>query len=263
MSAKKLLVCGGTGFLGRQICETAAAHGWRVTSLSRSRPANLSANVNFETLDLLNASQEQLQHYLQSADAVVYTLGILLESKYYKPFLASRNPIQGVKAVLDKFNRNPLKEPIEDDITYSSLNRDLAIRIAREAAAADTAKTFLYVSSAGNIPLIPHAYFDTKRQAEDAISNIKSLRSVFLRPGFMYDPSRQSSMYIKLGLDAVNAVNTALGGHAPVISAKALNPVSVSVVAGAAVRALADDNIQGVIDGPDLIRLAKEASNHA
>ena len=34
-SSGRLLVCGGSGFLGREVCREAVARGWAVTSLSR------------------------------------------------------------------------------------------------------------------------------------------------------------------------------------------------------------------------------------
>jgi hypothetical protein len=34
-SSGRLLVCGGSGFLGREVCREAVSRGWAVTSLSR------------------------------------------------------------------------------------------------------------------------------------------------------------------------------------------------------------------------------------
>ncbi|KAK9333912.1 hypothetical protein V1520DRAFT_330930 [Lipomyces starkeyi] len=266
-SIKRLLVCGGTGFLGRKICETAVAHGWEVTSLSRSgRSAfkgplpSWAEKVKFERFDIMQASPSDVRPWVDSADAVVYSLGILLESNYYKTFVSSSNPFEGASKVVQKWNRNPLKHGIEDEVTYENMNRDLAIKLANETSKSDGVKPFVYISAAGGFPLIPQAYFKTKEQAETAIGQMLSLRAIFLRPGFMFDPSRPMSMYMALGLKTIGSVNSLLGGNAPLISYKALKPITTSVVAAAAVQALADKTVSGVIDRERLVKLATEAS---
>ncbi|KAK9365705.1 hypothetical protein V1509DRAFT_632217 [Lipomyces kononenkoae] len=266
-SIKRLLVCGGTGFLGRKICENAVAHGWQVTSLSRSGAGafkgpipSWAEKVKFERFDIMQASSSDIRPLVDSADAVVYSLGILLESNYYKTFVSSSNPLEGASRVIQKWNRNPLKHSIEDQVTYENMNRDLAIKVANEASKSDSVKPFVYISAAGGFPVIPQAYFKTKEQAEMAIGQMPSLRAIFLRPGFMFDPSRPMSMYMALGLKAVGSVNSLLGGNAPLISYKALKPITTSVVAAAAVQALEDKNVSGVVDRESLIKLATEAS---
>ncbi|KAK9325787.1 hypothetical protein V1517DRAFT_313475 [Lipomyces orientalis] len=266
-SLKRLLVCGGTGFLGRKICETAVAHGWEVTSLSRSGVSTFKGalpswaqKVNFERFDIMQAAPSDIRPLVDSADAVVYTLGILLESNYYKTFVSSSNPFEGASMVVQKWNRNPLKHSIEDEVTYESMNRDLAIKMANEVSKSDGVKPFVYVSAAGGFPLIPQAYFITKEQAEKAIAQLPSLRPIFLRPGFMFDPSRPMSMYMAQGLKAIGSVNSLLGGNAPLISHKALKPITTTVVAAAAVQALTDETVSGIIDRDRLVKLAAEAS---
>ncbi|KAK9456997.1 hypothetical protein V1511DRAFT_509679 [Dipodascopsis uninucleata] len=270
MSAKRLLVCGGTGFLGRKICETAVAHGWNVTSLSRSGYLRVpngplpawTSKVRFERFDQLRSSPEELDEFLKDSTAIVYCLGNLFESKYYKSVVSSGSILEGVQDMFKNFNRNPLKYEIEET-SYKSMNRDLAIKLGEEASKFENIKAFVYTSAASRFPLVPKEYFETKKQAEEALSTISSFRSIFIRPGFMYDVSRPMSLYIKTGLGAVGQVNNMLGGNAPLISEKALEPISTSIVAAGTIQALDDETISGVLNREDLVELAKTASQKA
>lgn len=81
--------------------------------------------VDFKSFDISKASSDELQPLVESSDAVVYSLGILLESNYYKTFAKSQSPLEGISSVVQKWNRNPLKHRIDDEISYELMNRDL------------------------------------------------------------------------------------------------------------------------------------------
>lgn len=50
---------------------------------------------------------------------------------------------------------------------------------------------FVFISAADHsAPLVPHAYIETKRQAEAAIAQMPSLRGIFMRPGEVVRPVR-------------------------------------------------------------------------
>lgn len=57
--AKRLIVCGGSGFLGSRVCKYAVARGWDVTSirsvtLSQPRQPVLGTNVDVTTVGRVN-----------------------------------------------------------------------------------------------------------------------------------------------------------------------------------------------------------------
>ncbi|KAK9474279.1 uncharacterized protein V1510DRAFT_412910 [Dipodascopsis tothii] len=271
MAGRRLLVCGGSGFLGKKLCETAVAHGWAVTSVSRSgeprwpaaAPTWASA-VKYASVDVLASdAEERLAPLLAETDAVAHTLGILLELDYYKTFASAATPVEGLRQVCAKWNRNPLKHVIEDAPTYESMNRDSAIRVAAVAQKFTNVKSFLYVSAASGFPGLPQAYIKTKREAEAAISAMPGLRPILLRPGFMFDPSRPLSMVARLPMHALSAVNAQLGGNVPVLRSPAVDAISTAVVAAAGVRALEDEAIAGPLDAATMRRLAREASEAA
>ena len=76
----RLLVAGGTGFVGREICREAVNRGWSVTSLSRRgsnpEPGSALDAVDFVAGDAADAAL--LDKLTADADAVVHSVGALL-----------------------------------------------------------------------------------------------------------------------------------------------------------------------------------------
>ena len=144
---KKLVVCGGTGFLGSRICRAAAARDWAVTSLSRSgepswaaisgspHPPPWAAQVDWQKADLLQPGSYGA--HLRDADAVVHSMGILLEADYKGVLQGKESPVAGLRRAFAGTkigsSGNPLQRkpgeglrPGEADgqITYELMNRD-------------------------------------------------------------------------------------------------------------------------------------------
>ena len=144
---KKLVVCGGTGFLGSRICRAAAARNWTVTSLSRSGEPTWSAvtsspspppwagQVSWQKANVLQP--DSYSEHLQDADAVVHSMGILLEADYKGVLQGRESPLSGLarafQAVKGGSSQNPLErkpgeglDPGEKDgqLTYELMNRD-------------------------------------------------------------------------------------------------------------------------------------------
>ena len=144
---KKLVVCGGTGFLGSRICKAAAARNWAVTSLSRSGEPAWSAitssatapawasQVSWQKADMLQPGS--YGEYLENADAVVHSMGILLEADYKSVLQGKESPFSGLSrafsAAKGGSSSNPLErkpgeglKPGEKDgqLTYELMNRD-------------------------------------------------------------------------------------------------------------------------------------------
>ena len=75
----RLLVAGGTGFVGREICREAVNRGWSVTSLSRRgsnpEPGSALDAVDFVAGDAADAAL--LDTLTADADAVAHSVGAL------------------------------------------------------------------------------------------------------------------------------------------------------------------------------------------
>lgn len=199
-------------------------------------------------------------------------MGILLEADY-KGVLQGKEPImsglQKAFSSTKKGTQNPLDraegadvEPLEEggQITYEVMNRDSAILLAKEASAA-SASSFAYISAAGGAPILPQRYIDTKRAAEAAIANhFPAMRSIFFRPGFLFDPSRSFTVPMA-GLTYMGAMaNSLFGGKLTgLMGAGGVKPLKADIVAEAVVEGLGDDQTKGPVEVQGIEELATKS----
>ena len=83
---KSLLVLGGSGFVGSAICHYATSQGIKAISLSRSGKSKYSEYFDPKVTHIKGdaTNPESYQNILQEVDAVVYSIGVLLDSKVWK-----------------------------------------------------------------------------------------------------------------------------------------------------------------------------------
>ncbi|OLL25422.1 hypothetical protein NEOLI_000518 [Neolecta irregularis DAH-3] len=259
-----LLVIGGSGFLGQQICRIAVSRGMNVTSLSPHGMPNFgnkqplwATEVRWTTGDVF----EPLSYTNQLIDAttVVHTVGILLEADYYKRFMSIKeSPLATISRIgihCLGIDRNPLASESEKPKTrqYEYMNKKAAITVAEAASKLPNIHTFIMISAAGSFPGIPERYITTKREAEEYIANIKSFRSVFMRPGFMYSPSRPISVPLSMIMGAISGLT---GGKAPFIGAAGIKPLLVDHVAAATIEAALTSTVSGAVEVSGIENLA-------
>lgn len=282
VAAKKLVVCGGTGFLGSRICKHAVSRGWEVTSISRSgdpkwdtitsspSPPPWAHNVSWERGDILRPST--YAPLLNGADFVVHSMGILLEADYKGVISGKESPISGLqKAFAPVRDRgvDPLKKAEGEDIkpadpkdqfSYEIMNRDSAVTLAKHAVAAKVG-SFVYISAAAGAPVLPQRYIGTKREAEVAIAtNFPQLRGLFVRPSFLFDSSRAITMPLAAMVGMGTALNGLTGRYfQSFMGAAGIKPIKVEAVAEAVVEALADESVKGVLEVADIEELANKA----
>lgn len=262
---KSIAVLGGNGFLGSKICELGVRHGWAVTSLSRSglRPRPIKGHdtawmdqVRWQKGDLFDPSS--YKEHLIGKNAVVHSVGILLEDTRYKKTLKDDfSVLAGILTLVNAIKGpNPMERTSKN--TYAAIQRDSALLLAKtylEAAKDVENPTFAYISADEKPPVIvPQAYLTTKREAEYGLSREKDLRSIFMRPGFMYDPedglnartvmgetlNKQYEIAKKLGI--VNAVKTF-----PMIDKVYRPPVTTEQVAEKLFQKLEQETFAGVV----------------
>ncbi|KAK7416437.1 hypothetical protein QQX98_005254 [Neonectria punicea] len=279
---KKLVVCGGSGFLGSRICQFAVARGWDVTSISRSgeprwdtvtssaAPPPWAHKVSWERGDILRPAT--YAPLLNGADFVVHSMGILLEADYKGVVSGKESPFSGLaKAFAPVRDRgiNPLERKegedikpsnLNDQFSYEIMNRDSAITLAKHAAAANVG-SFCYISAAGGAPVLPARYIATKRQAESTISNsFPQLRSLFIRPPFLFDSSRTLTVPLAAMVGLGTMVNGVTGHYfKSFMGAAGIKPLKVDTVAEAVVEAFGDEQVRGVIEAADIEELATKA----
>ncbi|OCL03368.1 NAD(P)-binding protein [Glonium stellatum] len=279
---RKLVVCGGNGFLGSRICKAASARGWQVTSISRSGeptwssvtsspdPPSWSKSVSWQKGDILNPST--YKSHLKGADAVVHSMGILLEADYKGVLQGKESPWSGLQRAfsstkggsqnpLDRKESEPLRPQEKDgQLTYELMNRDTAISLAKEASA-HSVSSFVYISAAAGAPVLPSRYISTKREAESTIATtFPRMRSIFIRAPFMYDASRSFTMPLA-ALTGMGAIaNSLVGGKLTwLMGAGGMKPLKADLVGEAVVEALEDEGVQGPVEVKEIEILGMRA----
>ncbi|KAF9130995.1 hypothetical protein BGW39_002407 [Mortierella sp. 14UC] len=275
--AKKLLVVGGTGGVGFQVCKVAVARGWDVTSLSRrGKPTLTEANqkdfvapqgwthkVNWAQGDSLNPST--YKEAITGTNAVVHTVGLLLEDNY-KEILHSQNFDELSKSVQTAIRgQNPLdthKSP-KTGLTYEKVNRDTAITVANEAAK-EGIESFAFVSAAFSPPMVPNRYITTKREAETALlTHPAGFRSIIFRPGFLSTPDRPATLPLAGILQVSSAIlGDSVRGTIPFAQALSTPPLEMETLARAIVNSLENPDVQGIVDVEGIAELANNPHTH-
>lgn len=214
----KLLVTGGSGFIGRAVCRAALEAGHEVAALSRGgRPGGGEAwldQVRWTTGDVLEPAG--WRQALAGCGAVVHCVGIVRERR-------------------------------DRGVTFERVNGESAVVAAREAARAGVG-AFVFLSASMRVPGVRRAYLDAKRRAEREIEAMP-LRFAALRPGFVFGRGR----WISVPAAAVMRAGLLL----PTVRARLgpSRPIPVETVGRAAVRAAVDPAVRGVVDADGIERL--------
>eukprot|EP00246_Nothoceros_aenigmaticus_P003431 TRINITY_DN14595_c0_g1_i1.p1 TRINITY_DN14595_c0_g1~~TRINITY_DN14595_c0_g1_i1.p1 ORF type:complete len:332 (+),score=54.59 TRINITY_DN14595_c0_g1_i1:418-1413(+) len=224
VKTRKILVLGGNGFVGSRVSRIATEQGIDVVSLNRSgRPSYTGPwvdQVSWVEGDAYNANWDEL---LSGISAVVSCIG--------------------------GFGNNEHMEKVNGDTNI----------IAVDAASKAGISKFIYISvHKYNLPefALNNGYFKGKRRTEEAILSKFPRTGVILQPGFIYGKRRVNNMEVPL--DVVGEPLAKLLGRAerflkplsalPGSDLLLAPPVSVEEVAKAAVKAILDDTIFGLID---------------
>ena len=155
----RLVVFGGTGFVGTRVVKAALAAGLRVTAVSRSgKPAREDAELagaEFVAADVLQGG-ERMERTLEGADAVISCLGAFGSQQFMR-----------------------------------RINGDANVLIAESARAAGVGR-MAYISVQPFRPVEPllRGYFEGKRAAEAAVSAHFGASGAILRPGVIFGSGR-------------------------------------------------------------------------
>jgi hypothetical protein len=83
------------------------------------------------------------------------------------------------------------------------------------------------------------------------------MRSVFIRPGFLYDSSRAFTVPLAYATFPVAAFNTMIGRRLSSIAGAAVEmPLKADLVANAVIEAIADDKVKGPVMTEEIEALA-------
>lgn len=212
--------------------------------------------MNWKSADIFKP--ETYKEELKDANSVVHSIGILLENQDYKKTINSNS------SILSEFSNflkssNPLTKSSFN--SYDSINRDSAILLAETFKETTTVEkpSFVYISADKGFPGLPHGYIRSKREAEAELGMISGLRSIFMRPGFMYDEvSNEDTVRsnIKNFVNILDWTNRKiLGSRIEVLNDLVRPTVSTQRVAQAVIYRLEDETFNGVVSLDDLLEL--------
>ena len=241
----RLLLLGGTGFVGSAVAERALAAGFSVTSLSRRGrptpsddgwpPQSLLDRVEWRAGDATDPATSRAILAEGGFTAVVHAVGMLLASDL-NAYASGSGSVPSPGATYDAVTRQ----------TCSAAAAAAAeLCAAGPAAAPGSPPPFVFVSAAEaawtfEAPVeFLRLYLDAKRAVERelaAYSDAGTLRATVLRPSLVYTPRRPLALPAVAAFWAANAVGV------PFVD----RPVTVDTLAAAAVRALIDADVQGV-----------------
>lgn len=85
------------------------------------------------------------------------------------------------------------------------------------------------------------------------------MRSIFIRPNFMYDSSRKPTLPIALGGMIGSEVNALIGGRLSFLGLMVESPVKVGTVGQAVVEAIDDAETRGVVGPKKIEQLATKS----
>lgn len=219
----KLMITGGHGFIGSEICKMASEQGHEVVSVSlHGRPESEEAwvdRVAWVAADILDP--ESWRQHLDGCEAVVHCVG----------------------SVFGHENGRSL-ERINDDTTEL---------VAWEAEHAGV-RRFVFLSAKDGLPFVSSRFIESKRRAESTLRG-RQFSEAILRPSFVYGSARPASI---LGARLLQAAE-----HVPGLynRAHANRPLHVQQVARAAVRAATEHGFDGVMNPDDIAFLAGETAN--
>ncbi|PVV04418.1 hypothetical protein BB560_001074 [Smittium megazygosporum] len=262
----KILVVGGGGFIGSEICRVALRGGHHVTSISRSGKPK-QENPGNKDVKWVKGDAFKPETYmadLGNCDTVVHSMGILMENDYKKVinFSPQGNGYMNEQHDIRRENENA------DSVNYNTYEK-----MNRDSAAEAGVKTFVYISAISNPPFIDKRYITTKREAEDGISKYSQFRSVFFRPvlsvpfiikitGLVYSDSRIFTIPLAFGLKTFNFLSqkTPLGCLVKSTPLKDLDvpPVTTTELANSVVSAIENPELEGIISPQGILDISSK-----
>lgn len=209
--SQRLLVFGGSGFIGSQVCRIAVEQGHDVISVSRhGRPADAEPawadRVEWVAANILQP--ETWRDHLPGCDAVVHCVGIVAEDH-------------------------------DAGFTFERVNGD-SVEIAAWEAKEAGVDRFVFVSAKDRPPFVSPRYLAAKRIGETALHRY-DVREIILRPRFVVGPQRPSTQVLG-GMMTLAEKVPGLGHRV-----HEDRPLRVERVATAIVKAATDLDYQGVV----------------
>jgi nucleoside-diphosphate-sugar epimerase len=209
MKQQKILITGGNGFLGRNICKLASARQIPIISVSRTgKPAGINeteySTVEWIAADVFNPIAWKM--HLPQCTAVIHSIGII-------------------------------EELPELGITYERMIFQSA-RVVSDTALEAGVPRFVFISAGAGAPETPATYMEAKEKAEAYLEKLWTNLAI-LKPGMIYGKEQPETVEDAAGIERLLS-DPAIG---PMLRPN--RPLEVTVVAKAALECALDYGISG------------------
>lgn len=221
----RLVIPGGNGVIGSELCRVAVQNGHDVAAFGRTGRPDLTParhpwvnDVEWRAADVF--TPDAWRDLLDGADAVIHSIATI-------------------------------REDPNNSVTFNRVNGESALQVAQEAVAAGL-ESFVFLSVRDKPPFVSQRFLDAKRWAErELVEQYPSLRTVVLRPNLVFGPRRPGSAMIAAALEQLPRGSA--GGYAT----RAGRPLPVEIVAAAAVHAALTSTLQDTLSVDQMADLGR------
>jgi nucleoside-diphosphate-sugar epimerase len=250
-AGKKLLVLGGTGFVGNTLVKKAVQASYQVVSMSR-RGALDGQNdsgvswVRGDATDSADIKRVVAEH--GPFDACVHAVGVLFDGqsglKQFNTFVSGSKSQVDDSATYDKITRQTAFNAVDAIINQKQVHPDAAERVPFVfVSAAEAAWTF-------KAPVdFLQRYLVAKREVEHKLMESSAeLRPVIMRPSLIWSWTKPEKVFATIPFFVGSAIGL------PFVD----RPVQVEALTDAILRAVESEDEQGVQNFKEIERLAAE-----
>lgn len=244
----RILVLGGTGYLGQTVCQKALDMGYTPVSLSRrGLPPSPSSNVDYRQGDarqkesivnVLNDNTDDNGEFV----GIVHCVGLLFDDASgignLNQYVSGSGSLPDSDSTYDTITRLTAYNAIDAAMDYAKAqNKEGALPFcftsAAEAGWPEVTGGDLIESL---MPDFIHRYMVAKRAVENKLLNTEGLRPVIVRPSLIYSMDRPASLPAVGTFTILNKIGL------PFVD----RPVTVDSLATAIVKSIGDSSVSGV-----------------
>jgi len=256
---KKLLVLGGTGFVGREVCKRAIDAGFEVTSLSRRGDNPKPGDEQLDQVTWVKGNaldKSTVDSLVKDADAIVHAMGLLFDIK---------SGLTQLNLITSASRSKPDQDSTYDNITRQTAQNVLdSIKTQKSIGAKNIPFAFISAAEAGwpevkygeNVeaaaPDWLKRYLVAKRNVELMMdANKSTIRPIIFRPSLIWNWAKIDVLPIIPIFNLANALGV------PFVD----KTVRVETLAQAIVEGIKDDTIRGVQRFPQIEKLGAVESS--